>query len=70
MRSTHPIIGERVEDDELALILGATSKRTVQRWRALGETPPSVKVGRRVFTRREAVEEWLRQREAAHGAGI
>lgn len=39
--------------------------RTVHRWINLGEAPPYLKVGRRRYFRREAVEKWLKSRERA-----
>ncbi|MBC3760603.1 helix-turn-helix domain-containing protein [Quadrisphaera oryzae] len=35
------------------------------RWRRLGEGPESFTVGRRIRYRRDAIEAWMRQQEAA-----
>lgn len=40
-------------------------KRTLERWHRLREAPPRVKIGKRVYYRREAVAEWLRSCEQA-----
>jgi predicted DNA-binding transcriptional regulator AlpA len=40
------------------------SGRTWQRRRRARQGPPYVKIGRRIFYRRAAVEEWLRNRES------
>lgn len=37
---------------------------TLRYWRHLGDGPPGFKLGKRVLYRREAVEAWLRDREA------
>jgi hypothetical protein len=37
--------------------------RTMRRYRALRQSPPYVKIGRKVYYRRRAIEEWLRGRE-------
>lgn len=37
--------------------------RTMRRYRALRQSPPYVKIGRQVYYRRGAVEDWLRKRE-------
>lgn len=36
---------------------------TLRRWAAQRSGPPTTKVGARIFYRREAVIEWLRERE-------
>jgi excisionase family DNA binding protein len=43
--------------------LARASIHTVRYWRAAGDGPPGFRVGRRVRYRREAVEQWLRDRE-------
>jgi hypothetical protein len=35
----------------------------MRRYRALRQSPPYVMIGRRVYYRRGAVEDWLRKRE-------
>ena len=39
--------------------------RTIQRERARREGPPFIKLGRRIFYRREAIEAWLLAQEQA-----
>ena len=39
------------------------SVRTLQRERALGISAPFIKIGRRVYYRRAAIEEWLLAKE-------
>lgn len=41
------------------------SHRTVQRERALGIGPAFIKIGRKVYYRREAIDAWLRSKEQA-----
>ena len=38
-------------------------KRTIQRWRRLGEAPPSILLGGKPRTHRDTAAEWLRSRE-------
>lgn len=45
------------------------SPATLARWASEGSGPPHVKVGRRVFYRRAAVEKWLVERERRIGNG-
>lgn len=47
---------------EVAELLRAPES-TVRYWRHIGSGPPSVKVGRRVLYRRDALEAWIRERE-------
>jgi hypothetical protein len=44
------------------------SPRTVQRWRATGDGPPYIRVGRRILYRRSDVEEWLSSQTFRHRA--
>jgi predicted DNA-binding transcriptional regulator AlpA len=44
------------------------SPRTVQRWRATGEGPPYIRVGRRILYRRSDVEAWLSSQTFCHRA--
>jgi hypothetical protein len=39
------------------------SSRTMARWRALGESPPYLKLGREIFYNRERAKKWLESRE-------
>lgn len=41
---------------------------TLRNWRALRRGPPNIKIGRKVYYRREALEQWLRSRERDYEA--
>ena len=56
------ILSDYLSDEALAAEM-RVSVRTLWRWAALGEVPPSVKIGRRRFFRRAAVQDWLKARE-------
>lgn len=47
-----------IPEKQFAKEFGRTH-RTIQRWRAERIGPPYIKVGNRVFYRREAIDEWL-----------
>jgi transposase-like protein len=47
-----------LSDEDLAALHGV-SPETVRRWRREHRAPPSVKVGRRHWTPRDAWREWL-----------
>lgn len=51
-----------VSRNEAAVMLGV-SPETLTRWGTMRTGPASVKVGRRRLYRREAIFEWLRERE-------
>ena len=55
-----------VEREDLAAELDVTV-RTLVRWASSGFGPPYVKIGRKVWYRRQAVDEWLRTMEAKGG---
>lgn len=57
------ILSEYLTVEQLAQELGVCS-RTVDRWRSLGEGPPTTAVGRKRLFRREAVANWLSAKEA------
>jgi predicted DNA-binding transcriptional regulator AlpA len=48
--------------EELAKELGC-SARTIDRWQALREGPPRVRIGRTILYNVESVRNWLRSRE-------
>lgn len=56
------VLTEYFDEDQLAREIDL-SKRTLKRWRVERVGPPWTRVGRRVVYRKEAVREWLRQRE-------
>jgi hypothetical protein len=49
-------------DNETAAQLGHCA-RTLKRWRDLGEGPPFIRISRRIYYRRIAIQEWLLSRE-------
>ncbi len=49
--------------DEAAAAELRVCKRTLDRWRRLGEAPPVTRVGRRVYYRRSTLRAWLCARE-------
>lgn len=65
------ILNDKLTPAELAAELGVTP-RTVQRWNARRIGPPKIKIGKRVYYRREAVEAWMlaheREQVRARGA--
>lgn len=48
---------------DLALELGVTVE-TLRRWELLRFGPPCVRAGRKIYYRRDAVQDWLMQQEA------
>ena len=48
---------------DLALELGVTVE-TLYRWEKLRFGPPCVRAGRKIYYRRDAVQDWLMQQEA------
>ncbi len=55
-------------DDRLVTLDGfceamSITPRTYRNWRVKGDVPPSVKIGRRVLFRPDAVKAWIEQRE-------
>lgn len=48
---------------DLALELGVTVE-TLHRWEKLRFGPPCVRAGRKIYYRRDAVQDWLLQQEA------
>jgi excisionase family DNA binding protein len=46
-----------------------SSVPTLRRWRRLGTGPASIKSGRKVLYRREALDRWLAERETRDGEG-
>lgn len=56
------VLADHISEEELADELHV-GLRTMRRWRAMRQSPPYVVIARRVYFRRGAVEEWLRNRE-------
>jgi predicted site-specific integrase-resolvase len=40
------------------------SQHTLRKWEISGQGPPTIRVGRKIFYRAEAVRHWLLEREA------
>ena len=51
-----------VADEDADPIFG-NSKISRGRWRSQGRGPPFIKIGRKIFYRREKLADWLRNRE-------
>ena len=63
--NTHDLVhllADFLGQDEAAAEL-KVCRRTLDRWRRLGEGPPVSKLGRRVLYRRASLQAWLRARE-------
>lgn len=60
------LLCDYLTETQLAGELGVTL-RTLRNWRALGETPPVTRIGRKIYYARHAARAWLegRQVEAA-----
>jgi hypothetical protein len=54
-----------VSQTEFAKSIGH-SPRTVQRWRTTGEGPAYIKLAKKIFYRRSAIQTWLRRRTIPH----
>lgn len=53
---------DHMTDRDLAELLGL-SPSTLQRWHRQRKGPPRIKIGRRAFYRKKAVDAWLLQQE-------
>lgn len=60
--ATEKVLSGWMSRAELAQELGVSTD-TLERWAIQRSGPPSARIGRRVYYRREAVIEWLRDRE-------
>lgn len=60
--SSAGILDEWVSQPDLAAEM-EISPDTLRKWRLQRKGPPAIKVGARVFYRRESVREWLRSLE-------
>jgi excisionase family DNA binding protein len=56
------VLDEWITRDDLAKQLTLTTD-TLARWATQGTGPARIKVGRRVFYRKSAVEKWLKSQE-------
>jgi hypothetical protein len=64
MSATETLLADFLTQREAAAEL-KICERTLDRWRRLGEGPPTTKVGRRTYYRRPTLRAWLCAREAA-----
>lgn len=62
MHEPTSILPDRLTHEQVAAQLGI-SPRTLDRWHALGEGPPRIKVGKQIFYRLASVRAWLESRE-------
>jgi len=60
--SSETLLADFLERDEAAAEL-KVCRRTLDRWRQLGEGPPVTKLGRRVLYSRRSLLAWLREGE-------
>lgn len=54
---------ETFDSDEEVAVEQQVTTRTLARWRSLGEGPPFIKRGRRIFYRRRSRKAWFASRE-------
>lgn len=66
--NSHQILETEYMSSADACRLLTISQRTLHRWGRLRKGPPSIKVGRQVYYRRAAVEQWLLSLEQAPDA--
>jgi helix-turn-helix protein len=59
---TEKVLGDFLTPDETAGEL-KVCRRTLDRWRRLGEGPPVTKIGRAVYYRRSTLRAWVCDRE-------
>ena len=62
MSITEELLADFLTQEEAAAEL-KVCKRTLDRWRRLGEGPPITRLGRRILYRRSSSQAWLRARE-------
>ena len=58
-----PILSDYIEGDGGLGKEIKKSRRTIERWRSLGEAPPFVRVGRTIYYHRPTVAAWLAARQ-------
>ena len=56
------VLEEWISREDLAKQLALTTD-TLARWATIGNGPPRIKIGRRVFYRKSSVEKWLKALE-------
>jgi hypothetical protein len=65
--ATASVLGDYMTREELAAEIGIQPK-TLAKWANLRRGPSFVKVGRKVFYRKDAVQAWLRTNETRDAA--
>jgi predicted site-specific integrase-resolvase len=61
-RSANALTGDLLSRAEVAKGF-AVSQHTLRKWEISGHGPPTIRVGRRIFYRAEAVRRWLLEQE-------
>jgi hypothetical protein len=56
---------ELLTEDETIAEVGVRCTRTLRRWRDLRQGPPHLRIGRKIYYRRGALQQWLLAREHA-----
>lgn len=59
------LLADWISREQLACALSLTTD-TLSRWEARRKGPPCTRIGRKVFYRRAAVQDWIRAQEQAH----
>ena len=59
------LLADWISREQLAYALSLTTD-TLSRWEARRKGPPCTRIGRKVFYRRAAVQDWIRAQEQAH----
>ncbi len=67
MPDTQNPLADLIPEAEFAALLGLKCLRTLQKWRQQRKGPEPIKVGRKVFYKRETVIRWLDRREGWEG---
>jgi predicted DNA-binding transcriptional regulator AlpA len=66
MSITQNLLADFLEQEEAAAEL-KVCRRTLDRWRRLGEGPPIIKLGRRVLYSRSSLLAWIAAQEHEEG---
>ncbi|SDE68534.1 helix-turn-helix transcriptional regulator [Ruegeria marina] len=59
------LLADWISREQLARALSLTTD-TLSRWEARRKGPPCTRIGRKVFYRQAAVQDWIRAQEQAH----
>ena len=59
------LLADWISREQLARALDLTTD-TLSRWEARRQGPPCTRIGRKIFYRRVAIQEWIRAQEQAH----